>query len=83
MCTKTATFYTPADLNELDNSSGTDLLNLLENMPNDLEAQISKLLKPLNISPEEVFIDEGLASGEILSVALESYANCCFMRDHG
>ncbi len=83
MCIDKTAFYTPADLDELDGSSGTDLLNLLECMPNDLEEQISKLLKPLDISPEEIFIDQGPASREILSVALKSYTNYFFMNDHG
>ncbi len=81
MCPDKTAFYTPADLGELDDSSGTDLLNLLENMPNDLEAQISKLLESLDISPKEIFIDEGPANGEILSVALKSYNDYCFMKD--
>ncbi len=78
-----ADLYTPADLNELEEASGTTLLYLLENMPNNLEEQVEELLKPLGISPEDIFIDKGLARGETLATALESFADHSFMKDQG
>lgn len=78
--------YTLNDLNNLENSLGHKIYELIESGANGNSVflksseEISRLLRERGISEEEVFIEKGLASGLILKEALENASKSyCFM----